>query len=258
MIAIDLRGQTALITGAARGIGAAVVRCLASAGANVALVDLLDESTQRLAQTLAEEIGRDGVEAIVLGAHVDDWDEIRQAADQAAARLGQIDLLVTCAGTTSRFGVDQLEPDEWSRILAVNLTGTFYSVKAVLPHMQRRRRGAIVLIGSAAIVAGSGGGVHYAASKAALEGLCRGLTRELASHGIRTNLVHPSLIDTELLRTRHPDPQVRQRLAAEAPAGRLGQPDDIAHMVAFLASDLADYVAGQSIFVDGGRTFCRP
>jgi 3-oxoacyl-[acyl-carrier protein] reductase len=257
MIAIDLEGRSALVTGAARGIGAAVARQLASAGANVALVDLPNDATQQLAHQLADDIGAGGAKAIALGAHVDVWDEIRQAADQAASRLGQIDLLVTSAGTTSRFGVDQLEPDEWSRIVAVNLTGTYFSVKAVLPHMQRRRRGAIVLVGSAAIVAGSGGGVHYAASKAALEGLCRGLTRELARQGIRTNLVHPSLIDTELLRARHPDPQLRERLAAEVPAGRLGLPDDIARMVAFLASDLADYVTGQSIFVDGGRTFCR-
>jgi 3-oxoacyl-[acyl-carrier protein] reductase len=257
MIAIDLQGRTALITGAARGIGAAVARSLACAGANVALVDLPDETTQQRTQTLADEIRCNGADAIALGAHVDDWDEIRQAADRAAAHFGQIDLLVTCAGTTSRFDVEQLEPEEWSRIVAINLTGAYHSVKAVLPYLKKNHRGAIVLIGSAAIVAGSGGGVHYAASKAALEGLCRGLTRELTPQGIRTNLVHPSLIDTDLLRARHPDPQVRQRLAAEAPAGRLGRPDDIAHMVAFLASDLADYVAGQSIFVDGGRTFCR-
>ena len=159
-------------------------------------------------------------------------------------------------GTTSRFRVDDLTPEEWSRIVQINLTGTFHSVKAVLPDL-RRPGGVVVLIGSAAIVAGSGGGVHYAASKAALEGLCRGLTRELAPQGIRTNLVHPSLIETELLRQRHPDPLLRQQLAKEVPLGRLGQPEDIAHLVAFLASDLAGYITGQSFYVDGGRTFCK-
>jgi 3-oxoacyl-[acyl-carrier protein] reductase len=258
VIAIDLKGRVALITGAARGIGAAVARCLAGAGAGVALVDLPGEDTQRLAWGLVAEIAAAGGAAIAIGARVEVWNEISQAADRAANHFGQLDLLVTCAGTTSRLGVDQLEPDEWSRIVAINLTGSYNSVKAALPHMHRRRRGAIVLIGSAAIVAGSGGGVHYAASKSALEGLCRGLTRELASQGIRTNLVHPSLIDTELLRARHPDPQVRERLASEVPAGRLGRPEDVARLAAFLASDLAGYVTGQSIFVDGGRTFCRP
>jgi 3-oxoacyl-[acyl-carrier protein] reductase len=117
--------------------------------------------------------------------------------------------------------------------------------------------GSIILIGSAAIVAGSGGGVHYAASKAALEGLCRGLTRELAPQGVRTNLVHPSLVDTELLRLRHPDPAMRDELAKAVPLRRLGKPEDIAHLVAFLASDLAGYITGQSFYVDGGRTFCK-
>jgi len=257
VIAIDLQGRTALVTGAARGIGAAVARRLLLAGAGVALVDLPDDATRRLTRTLVDESGCDAKRAVVLGARVDRWEEMLRAADQAVMHLGQIDLLVACAGTTSRFAVEQLKPDEWSRIVAINLTGAYHGVKAVLPHMQRRKRGGIILVGSAAIVAGGGGGVHYAASKAGLEGLCRGLTRELAPHGIRTNLVHPSLIDTELLRARHPDPQVRERLASEVPLGRLGRPDDIANLVAFLASDLADYITGQSIFVDGGRTLCR-
>jgi 3-oxoacyl-[acyl-carrier protein] reductase len=257
VIPIDLSQRTALITGAAKGIGAAVARRLADAGAKVVLVDRPRPENARLAAELAEEIGQSGGEALALQAQVDVWEEMQQAARRAIERFGRIDLLVTSAGTTSRFGVEQLEPDEWSRILAINLTGSYNSVKAVLPSMLEQRRGVIVLVGSAAIVAGSGGGVHYAASKAGLEGLCRGLTRELAPSGIRTNLVHPSLIDTRLLRARHPDPEVRDRLAAEVPAGRLGQPDDIAYLVAFLASDLAGYISGQSIFVDGGRTFCR-
>ncbi len=257
MIAVELSGRVALVTGAARGIGAAVARRLAQAGAAVALVDLPDESSQQCAQQLADELAAGGVQAAAFGAHVDAWDEVRQAADAAASRFGHLDLLVTSAGTTSRFGVERLEPDEWSRIVGINLTGTYHAVKAVLPHMERAGRGAIVLIGSAAIVAGSGGGVHYASSKAALEGLCRGLTRELAPRGIRTNLVHPSLVDTDLLRARHPDPQLRERLAAEVPLRRLGQADDIARLVAFLGSDLASYITGQSIYVDGGRTFCK-
>lgn len=257
MIAVDLTGKAALVTGGARGIGAAVVRRLACAGAHVLLTDLPGEEHRKIARQLVEEVRSSGGMADEAPARAESTDELVSAAEAAVARFGRLDILVTCAGTTSRFPVDALEPDEWKRIIDINLNGTFRAVKAVLPHLRRCGGGAVVMIGSAAIVAGSGGGVHYAASKAALEGLCRGLTRELAPDGIRTNLVHPSLIDTDLLRQRHPEAIMRKRLADEVPLRRLGTPDDIAHMVAFLASDLAGYVTGQSIFVDGGRTFCK-
>ncbi len=243
MIALNLSGKAALVTGGARGIGAEVCRVLAEAGARVAAVDSSLDGTETAAMPLC--------------ADVRSMDEMCRVADEAAARFGRLDILVTCAGTTSRQSVEELSLEQWQRILDVNLTGTFNAVKAALPHLLCQGAGAIVLVGSAAIVAGSGGGVHYAASKSALEGLCRGLTRELAGKGIRTNLVHPSLIDTELLRQRHPDPATRDKLAREVPIGRLGQPQDIAYPVAFLASDLAGYITGQSVFVDGGRTFCR-
>jgi 3-oxoacyl-[acyl-carrier protein] reductase len=256
MISIDLSGRTALITGGARGIGAAVARVLAQAGAQVAIVDRDADQSRQPAKALIDEITAAGGSALALTANVDSFPQVQSAVQLALQHWNTIDILVACAGVTSRFAVDDLTPEEWSRIIEINLTGTFHCVKAVLPNM-RRQRGAIVLMGSAAIVAGSGGGVHYAASKAALEGLCRGLTRELAPQGIRTNLVHPSLIDTDLLRHRHPDPLLRQQLAKEVPLGRLGQPEDIAHMVLFLVSDFARYVTGQSIYVDGGRTFCK-
>jgi 3-oxoacyl-[acyl-carrier protein] reductase len=256
MINIDLSGKTALITGGARGIGAAVCRVLARAGARVGIADRDGDESRRCAEALREEIVAEGGSAVALTANVDSFPQMQDAARLVAQQWGPIDILVTSAGTTSRFTVENLTPEEWARIVQVNLTGTFHAVKAALPHM-RPTQGAIALIGSAAIVAGSGGGVHYAASKAALEGLCRGLTRELAPRGIRTNLVHPSLVDTELLRQRHPDPLLRQQLAKEVPLGRLGQPEDIAQLVLFLVSDLAGYITGQSIYVDGGRTFCK-
>lgn len=256
MIGIDLSGKTAFVTGGARGIGAAVCRVLARAGARVAIVDQDEAQSRQCAEALADAIVAEGGSALALAAGVEHFPAMQEAARLTSQQWGPIDILVTCAGTTSRFAVDDLTPEEWSRIVEINLTGTFKSIKAVLPSL-RRPGGAVVLIGSAAIVAGSGGGVHYAASKAALEGLCRGLTRELAPQGVRTNLVHPSLVDTRLLQERHPDPLLREQLADEVPLQRLGQPDDIAHLVAFLASDLAGYITGQSFYVDGGRTFCK-
>jgi 3-oxoacyl-[acyl-carrier protein] reductase len=257
VISIDLSGKTALISGGARGIGAAVCRTLARAGARVAILDLDDDGPRQAAEALKDEIRGEHGAAIALTAHVEDFAEVQAAAHAVVQEWQAIDILVTCAGTTSRFAVSSLTSEEWARIVEINLSGTYHCVKAALPHMDGMRRAAIVLIGSAAIVAGSGGGVHYAASKAALEGLCRGLTRELAPQGIRTNLVHPSLIDTDLLRKRHPDPDLRRQLAAEVPLQRLGRSEDIANMVLFLVSDLASYVTGQSIYVDGGRTLCK-
>lgn len=117
--------------------------------------------------------------------------------------------------------------------------------------------GAIVLVGSAAIVAGGGGRADYVSAKAGLEGLNRAVCKEFGPKGIRCNLVHPSLIETDLLKARHPDVEKRSRLAGGVPLGRLGQPDDLAHISVFLLSNLASYITGQSIFVDGGRTFCK-
>lgn len=256
MINIDLSGRTVFVTGGTQGIGAAVCRVLARAGASVAIVGRNSDESRQRAAMLADEIRAQNGSALTLSADVDDFVQVQEATESLARQQGGIDAIVTCAGTTSRFTVGELAPEEWSKILQVNLTGTFHCVKAALPHL-RREHGTITMIGSAAIVAGSGGGVHYASSKAALEGLCRGLTRELAPQNIRTNLVHPSLIDTNLLRLRHPDPLLRQQLAKEVPLGRLGTPEDIANLVLFLVSDLACYITGQSIYVDGGRTFCK-
>jgi 3-oxoacyl-[acyl-carrier protein] reductase len=248
---IDLSGRVAMVTGGAKGIGKGICEILSDAGAKIGIVDAGDSS--ELVRSLVSQ-KRD---AAGIQADVTDETQMKHASQTVFDKYGTIDILCTSAGTTSCFTVENLKTTEWQRILGINLTGTFNAIQAVLPGMISRGKGAIVLIGSAAIVAGSGGGVHYASSKAALEGLNRGLTKELASKGIRSNLIHPSLIDTELLRQRHPKPEMRAKLAAEVPAGRLGTPEDIAYLTAFLVSDLAGYITGQSIFVDGGRTFCK-
>ena len=251
MLNIDLTGRVVAVTGGAKGIGGGVSKAFAQAGARVSILDMADS------QDLVKEIQSAGGVARGTIADVTDSSQIQEAVRKTAEEYGAIDILVTCAGTTSRFPIEKMGLEEWEKILKINLTGTFNAVKAVLPYMLKQKRGVILLIGSAAIVAGSGGGVHYAASKAALEGLNRGLTKELAPKGIRSNLIHPSLIDTDLLRARHPDPAKRKEVIKEVPVGRLGKPEDIAHIAAFLASDLADYITGQSVFVDGGRTFCK-
>jgi len=172
------------------------------------------------------------------------------------SKWGRLDNLVYCAGFTSPKSFLELEADEWRRVADINLTGAFIAAHAAIPAMKARGSGSIALVGSAAVFTGGGGRADYVSAKAGLEGLNRAITKEFAPFGIRCNLVHPSLIATDLLTQRHPDPAAREKLAAGVPLRRLGQPEDVAHMVLFLLSDLASYVTGQSILVDGGRTQC--
>ena len=145
----------------------------------------------------------------------------------------------------------------WKRHIDINLNGAYLATQAALVHMTGAGKGSIVLIGSAAMYTGGGGRADYVASKAGLVALNLALTKEFAPKGIRCNVVHPSLIDTELLRQRHPDPEKRAQYGKEqVPVGRLGIPEDISSLTLFLLSDKASYIAGQSIIVDGGRTFC--
>lgn len=257
MLKIDLSGKVALVTGGSRGIGAGISKALSLAGAKVILTHTQGEKSKSTAMALVEEIKKQGGSAKEVAAEVQDFKQVQDAVEGIIKEFKTIDILVANAGTTSRRTVEELDLDEWERIVKINLTGAFNSVKAVTPYMLKQKKGSVILIGSAAIVAGGGGGVHYASAKSALEGLNRGLTKELACKGIRSNIVHPSLIETDLLNQRYPDPESKGKLIKEVPIGRLGKPEDIANLVAFLASDLSSYITGQSIYVDGGRTFCR-
>jgi len=152
--------------------------------------------------------------------------------------------------------MDELTIEQWRRVVDINLNGAFLAAHAVLPAMVSQKKGSLVLIGSAAVTSGGGGRADYVSAKAGLEGLNLAITREYAPRGIRCNLVHPALIETDLLRQRYPDPAKRQEVARQVPVGRLGQPEDVAHIVCFLLSEAAGYITGQSILVDGGRSFC--
>ncbi len=257
MLKIDLSGKKALVTGGSRGIGAGIVRVLSQCGAQVAFTHTGSPQSWKLAQALIREVEAQGGRALSFAASVTDEAAMKEVARQTAEALGGLDILVSNAGITSIYAVEELPVEEWRRIIDVNLNGTFISVSAALPYLLKEPEACIVLIGSSTVFTGTGGGAHYAASKAALEGLRLALLKELARRGIRTNMVHPSLIDTDLLRSRHPDPEVRAQRAQEVPVKRLGQPEDIGNLVAFLCSDLASYICGQSILVDGGRIFGR-
>lgn len=254
---INLTGRSYLVVAGARGIGAAICRRIACSGGEVAWTYLDNEADRKGTGQLEAEFRSQGIRYRARPVDCTNHSDTAQFCEELAGAWPHLSGLVFCAGYTAPRPFLEIAPDEWQKLLEINLSGAFYATRAVVPHFKNKGRGAIVLLGSAAIVAGGGGRADYVAAKAGLEGLSRALTKEFGPCGIRCNIVHPSLIETDLLRQRHPDPEKRKQLAEQVPLRRLGRPDDVAHAVVFLLSDCADYITGQSLFVDGGRTFCK-
>lgn len=257
MVTMDLTGRVALVIGGSRGIGAAICGELATAGAKVAWTHTGSDAGTTASRILAEKIAAGGGECCHIAADCTDAAAAQRAVAEVLTRWGRLDYLVYNAGFTSPVSLLDLTPEAWRRVVDVNLNGAFLAVHAALPAMLERGAGSVVLVGSAAVASGGGGRADYVSAKAGLEGLGRAITREFAPRGVRCNVVHPSLVETELLLQRYPDPVERAKVADQVPLRRLGNPADIAHAVVFLLSDLASYITGQSLYVDGGRTFCR-
>ena len=249
--------NVALVIGGSRGIGAAVCRELITGGCRVAWTHRGSEAGKKETiklHTMAKKHGCQTIDAVV---DCTDPDGTADFIETIMHNWGRIDYLVYCAGFTSPVSFLDLTSEEWRKIVDLNLNGAFIAAHAVMPYMIKERNGSIVLIGSAAVTSGGGGRADYISAKAGLEGLNLAITKEFAPQGVRCNLVHPSLIETDLLCTRYPDEAVRNEMAMGVPVRRLGQPEDIAHLVMFLLSDKAGYITGQSILVDGGRSYCK-
>ncbi len=250
------QNKSFIVIGGARGIGATVCRLLGEAGARVAWTHLGNPADTAGSAELRRQLEAVGADWCDRAVDCTDDGGTRAFVDEVAARWHGLHGLVYAAGFTSPVGFMNLTAADWRRVVDINLNGAFIAAQAAIPHLRAAGGGALALIGSAAIVAGGGGRADYASAKAGLEGLNRAITKEFAPAGIRCNLVHPSLIDTDLLRQRHPDPEQRRKLAEKVPLRRLGRPEDVAQAVLFLLSDRASYITGQSLYVDGGRTFC--
>ena len=254
---LELAGKKILVIGGSRGIGAETVRFCADAGADVAW-SYFSESGRTASENLMQELSENGRAGLMFKADcTSEYDTVKMF-DRISEQWGKLDGLVYNAGFTSPKNFCDISFDEWKQTVDINLNGAFLAVKNAIPLLRANGGGSIVIIGSAAIVAGGGGRADYAASKAGLEGLNRAVTKYFAPENIRCNIVHPSLIETDLLKQRHPDPAKRAELGAkEVPLRRLGQPEDIASAVLFLLSDSSSYITAQSLYVDGGRTFCK-
>jgi 3-oxoacyl-[acyl-carrier protein] reductase len=238
-----LKGRVALVTGGSRGIGAAVCRALAEAGAAVA-INCREQIGQ--AEKLAGEIGKEGGRAIVIAADVSQREAVANMVERVAAGLGPVDILVNNAGIAITRGVDDLTEDDFDRTILVNLKSAFLCTQATLPSMRARKWGRIVNISSGAARSAGSIGPHYNASKAGMEGLTRGYAARLVKEGITVNAVAPSLIETDMMSGQ---PQLISRI----PLGRFGTADEVAKAVMLLVDNA--YMTGQTIALSGGMAF---
>jgi 3-oxoacyl-[acyl-carrier protein] reductase len=242
-VTLDLDGHTALVTGASRGIGAAIAMALAEAGAAVA-VNYREHADE--ADAVVAKIKDMGGRAIATAADVSQAAAVASMVDHAASALGSIDILVNNAGLAIMREIDDLTESDFDRTISVNLKSAFLCTQAVLPGMRAKKWGRIVNISSGAARGGGAIGVHYNASKAGMEGLTRGYAARLVKEGITVNAVAPSLIETDMMRGR---PELAQRI----PLGRFGQPGEVAKGVLMVLGN--DYMTGQTVVLNGGMAF---
>jgi 3-oxoacyl-[acyl-carrier protein] reductase len=240
---IDLTGRTALVTGSTRGIGRAIAESLTEAGARVAIVGRDQAKAAEAATTL-------GGGAQGFAADVGDPASIASLVESVERAFGQIDVLVNNAGLTRDNILFRIKDDDWDTVLDANLRGAFLAIRAASRGMIKRRWGRIVNIASIVGITGNKGQANYAASKAGLIGLTKSVAKELASRNVLVNAVAPGFIETDMTAAMTAD--ARAALSGQIPVERLGTPRDIAGVVAFLASDHASYITGQTLVVDGG------
>jgi len=239
----DLKGKTALVTGATGGIGGAITKALHGQGATVGISGTKAEKLEALASELGERVS-------VLPCDLRDRPAVAQLADTAETTLGQVDILVNNAGITHDNLFMRMKDEEWDDVIAVNLTSAFILTRGILRGMMRRRYGRIVNIASISGVFGNPGQGNYAASKAGLVGMTKSLAREVAARGITANCIAPGFISTPMTDALT-EKQV-EAIAAAIPAQTFGKPEDIAAAAVFFASDEAAYVTGETMHVNGG------
>lgn len=244
---MSFEGKVALVTGARRGIGFAIAKALGKGGAKVAINDVV--SPEEMGETV-ESLRKEGIDALGYAVDVTARDEIREMVEDIIKRWGHIDILVNNAGITRDALFVRMKDEDWKAVLDVCVQGTYNCTKEVLRYMMKQRYGRVINISSVVGVMGNAGQTNYSTAKAALLGFTKSLAREVAPLGITVNAIAPGFIDTEM--TRRLPEDVRAIWLQQVPMRRWGEPEEVAQLVAFLASQAAGYITGQTIHINGG------
>lgn len=248
-----MEGRVALVTGGGSGMGRETARLLAGAGARVAICDRDGDAARATGDAIEARGGTVWTGAV----DVSDSRAVDRAVADAAGALGPIDSLVNIAGVYEVAKLEDIADDDWARMFAVHVNGTFYCCRAVLPGMVAARAGAIVNMSSLHALRGQANAAHYAAAKGAIVGFTKSIAREKGKLGIRANAVAPGPIDTPLWRNAVPPDEIEAMMAKRSeviPIGRLGQPAEVAQTIVYLLGPAASYITGQVVAIDGGET----
>jgi 3-oxoacyl-[acyl-carrier protein] reductase len=244
---LNLEGKVALITGGARGLGKSIALKLASLGADIIINDIGNEESAKEIIKNAEEFG---VKAEFIKADISKFEEAKSLIDKSIESFGKIDILINNAGITRDNLIMRMSEEDFDSVIDVNLKGTFNTSKAVIRSMLKNKNCSIINVSSVVGVAGNAGQTNYAASKAGVIGFTKSLAKEVAKKNVRVNAVAPGFIETDM--TDKLSEEMIEDYKKNIPLGKLGEPDDVANVVAFLASDMSKYITGQVIVVDGG------
>jgi len=247
MATVSLAGRVALVTGASRGIGAAIAGELARAGARVGVNYL---TRRDAAAQVVEAISAAEGEAMLVEGDVSQEASAQVAVQAVVDRWGRIDILVNNAGITRDRLLLRMTPEDWDQVLAVDLRGAFLCTKYAMAYLVRQRQGRIVNISSVVGISGNAGQANYAAAKAGLIGFTKAVAREVASRNVTVNAVAPGFITTDMVQQL--SEETRQQILSRIPMGRFGSPEEVAEVVVFLCSDAARYITGQVLGIDGG------
>lgn len=244
-----LKGKCAVITGSTRGIGKAIAIKYASLGCNI-VINYRSEKDEVNAYELSEEIGKLGVNTLIVKANVADFEEAKNLVEKAKEKFGKVDILVNNAGITKDNLILRMNESDFDSVINVNLKGSFNCSKAVIPIMLKQKHGKIINMASVVGVIGNPGQVNYCASKAGVIGMTKSLAKELGGKNINVNAIAPGFIDTDMTKVLSEDQ--KKNILSQVPLKRLGLVSDVANVAAFLASEDSDYITGQVIHVDGG------